>query len=360
MQDRPAGVVGVAIVGGGLAGSLLALALRERGVAVTLIDAALAGAPDAAPCSATAISYGALPGWPLANTGLARLAAQASRHWRRLQRRHGPLGWQPRALRLQGPNRALAGFSRLGLLPFSQVDTAVFTARMPALLLQAGVQLRPAQVRALSGAADGWRLELTDGSLCTAPQVVLAAGARCRQLWPALPARLRSSWATVLELGAFPPSQGPPAAWLPQAFTRLGLERRAASLAQPEWVVDPGLVPWGSGALLGQHTWMGAELALTPPPDSATCEQQLRQGLSGTAWSQAAGVVRQAPVAFCSSGGPLVGPVAQAPGLWLFTGFSAAFSQVPVLAPLLAAVVAGASAPAQQQLKQLGVWPAGG
>ena len=357
MQRAPAGVVGVLLVGGGLAGSLLALALRERGVAVTLIDASFDAASDDGPCSATAISYGALPGWPLANTGLARLAAQASRHWRRLQQRHGPLGWQPRALRLQGANRALAAISRLGLLPFSQVDTAVLMARMPQLLLEAGVQLLPTEVQGLSGDAGGWILELADGSSCTAPHVVLAAGARCRELWPALPQRLRSGWATVLELAAFPPSQGPPAAWLPQAFTRLGLECRADSLAQPEWVVDPGLVPWGSGALLGQHSWIAPGSALTAAPLSAACEVQLRQGLSGTAWADAAGVVRQAPVAFCSSGGPLVGPVAQAPGLWIFSGFSAAFSQVPVLAPLLAAVVVGASTPARQQLMQLGVWP---
>ncbi len=46
-------------------------------------------------------------------------------------------------------------------------------------------------------------------------------------------------------------------------------------------------------------------------------------------------------MAFCSDGQPLVGPVPEAPGLWQFCGFSAAFSQVPVLAPLLAAVIAG-------------------
>jgi glycine/D-amino acid oxidase-like deaminating enzyme len=74
-------------------------------------------------------------------------------------------------------------------------------------------------------------------------------------------------------------------------------------------------------------------------------------------------VVRQAAVAFCSSGAPLVGPVAEAPGLWVFSGFSAAFSQVPVLAPWLAmriAAPAGPSAVAQRQLQQLGVWPEGG
>jgi glycine/D-amino acid oxidase-like deaminating enzyme len=74
-------------------------------------------------------------------------------------------------------------------------------------------------------------------------------------------------------------------------------------------------------------------------------------------------VVRQAAVAFCSSGAPLVGPVAEAPGLWVFSGFSAAFSQVPVLAPWLAmrmAAPGGPSAAAQRQLQQLGVWPEGG
>ena len=108
----PSGAAGVVIVGGGLAGSLLALALREQGAAVELIDAA----PAAELCTATEISYGAMPGWPLLNTPLARLAAGASRRWRGLQRRHGELGWRPQQLRLLGPNRALSALSRLGLL----------------------------------------------------------------------------------------------------------------------------------------------------------------------------------------------------------------------------------------------------
>ena len=54
----PAGPV--LIVGGGLAGGLLALELRERGQAVTLLDGADAAASGLA--SPTALSYGGIPG----------------------------------------------------------------------------------------------------------------------------------------------------------------------------------------------------------------------------------------------------------------------------------------------------------
>lgn len=354
MGPGPAGVV---IVGGGLAGSLLALELRALGAAVTLIDAQ----PADGSSSATAISYGAIPGWPLAPSPLARLAAGASQCWRELERRHGPLGWQRRALRLQGDNRGLALAARLALLPFAQVDTAHLCARMPAVLAAAGVTHRQLQVRAIQAIAGGWQLQLGDGSCCTAEQVVLAAGAHGRGLWPGLPQRLRRSWASVLELAQWPEALGPAAASLPQGFTRLGLERRAAGLQQPAWVVDPGLVPWGAGALVGQHTWIAPEAMSAAAPNAALCTAQLRQALAcRPQWPLQAGVVRQAAVAFCSSGAPLVGPVDHAPGLWLFSGFSAAFSQVPVLAPLLAQCLAGGEACAQRRLQQLGVWPEGG
>lgn len=369
---------GVLIVGGGLAGGLLALALVELGVSVVVVDpgtgpsgsdALSSDTTSTSASSASAISYGALPGWPLADTPLARLAASAADRWQSLERRHGALGWQRRRLRLQGERWILEQATRLWPLPFSQVDALRLRTLLPQRLVAAGVSLHTARVQALEASpqGDGWQLCLSDGTQLTAAQLVLAAGAACRDLWPALPQRLRCSWAAVLELGAFPALLGPPAAWLPQTFTRVALERRAAQLPQPEWLVDAGVVPVGGGALLGQHSLVGPGLATGVVPDPLVIEQQLRQGLAAQAWgarlAALPGCLLQAPVAFCDGGVPLVGPVSGAEGLWVFAGFSAGFSQVPVLAPLLAQCLASAepaAGAAQQQLQHLGVWPAGG
>ena len=357
------------IVGAGLAGGLLALALRELQLPVAVVDPALSSplGPLTQP-SASRISYGAIPGWPLAPTPLARLAAGASRRWQQLERRHGSLGWQRRRLRLQGDAAALPAISRFWPLPFSQVDGAQLMAALPRRQAAAGVALHGARVETLErdGAA-GWQLRLASGELLRAPQVVLAAGAGVRALWPAVPAALRCSWAAVLQLDAFPPVLGRAAAWLPQRFQRVALEQRAAELQQPEWLVDVGLVPWASGALLGQHSLVRPGLACAAPPEAAATEAQLRQALAAHPWGSRLAALPaqllQAPVAFCPGGRPLVGPLPEAEGLWLFSGFSAAFSQVPVLAPLLAPCLAGsggAAAAAERRLQQLGVWPAGG
>ena len=61
-------------------------------------------------------------------------------------------------------------------------------------------------------------------------------------------------------------------------------------------------------------------------------------------------------MAFSRTGIPLAGPLAEAPGLFGFSGFSGGFAQVPVLAPLLAEVLAARSATAQGQLERLQVW----
>lgn len=356
--SAPADVV---IVGAGVAGALLALALRELGASVTVVAAPASHGL----CSATELSYGALPGWPLAPTPLARLAAGASKRWRLLQQRHGDLGWRPCRLRLHGAAAGLRPLSAWWPLPFAQVDAAVLAARLPLVLAAAGVTCKTGRVERLEPQAGaGWELTLSDGTNLPATQLVLAAGAHCRQLWPLLPQRLRSSWAAALELASFPASAplGRAAAWLPFSFGRVALERRAAGLSQPEWLVDGGLVPRAEGALLGQHTLVRPGLELGPAPPPLEVESQLRQELATQAWgaplAALPGHLRQAAVAFCSEGLPLVGPLAGAPGLWLFTGFSAGFSQVPVLAPLLAQALVLEVAPAAaatRRLQQLGL-----
>jgi len=354
--SAPADVV---IVGAGVAGGLLALALRELGASVTVVDAPASNGL----CSASELSYGALPGWPLAPTPLARLAAGASKRWRLLQERHGDLGWRPCRLRLHGAAAGWRPLSAWWPLPFAQVDSAVLTARLPLVLAAAGVTCKTGRVERLEPhAAAGWELTLSDGSSLLAAQLVLAAGAHCRQLWPDLPQRLRSSWAAALQLASFPAPLGRAAAWLPVSFGRVALERRAAGLSQPEWLVDGGLVPRAEGALLGQHTLVRPGLELGPAPPPLQVEAQLRQELAAQAWgaplAALPGHLRQAAVAFCSEGLPLVGPLADAPDLWMFTGFSAGFSQVPVLAPLLAQVLVSGGArseAAMRRLQQLGL-----
>jgi glycine/D-amino acid oxidase-like deaminating enzyme len=197
--------------------------------------------------------------------------------------------------------------------------------------------------------------------------VVLAAGAGCRRLWPALPPRLRVSWAGVLALARNP--GGSP--WLdlvrrgrvvqPARWRRPDLDRRAARPGAQAWVVDAGLAPWGAeGVLLGQISLLRRAEVECRAPDPVRMEDRLRRELARLDPALAAlpGPYRQVPVPFCSDGVPLVGPVEGAPGLWAFTGFSGAFAIVPPLADRLAEVIldgesaAGAAASDAQKRKR--------
>lgn len=328
------------VVGPGLAGSLLALALARRGRPVILV-----GPSEPA---ATSLSYG----------GLARSALGP---WRELERRHGPLGCRRCRWLLQGwplPFRPLPASLRAALspaLPFAQVDGERLAAALPPLLERAGVERRRALVRGIEPLpGGGWQLiaapEPGEVPLpARAGQVVLAAGAGSRRLWPPLPEALRFSWAGVIELDPSclkPPQQRLP--WLAQALQgaivqpwrlrRTPLEGRAAGLEGEEWIVDGGLALRGARVLMGQITLVGPALDPDHPPEPATMERRLRQGLAELDPRLAAlpGLYRQVAVPYCLDGQPLMGPVHRAPGLWVFTGFRGAFTTVPPLAEDLA------------------------
>ena len=363
-----AGSEPVLVVGTGLAGSLVALALADRGAAVTLIGPDLTaprvcegGRSSAGPGgasmtwpAATALSYGSVAGF-----------GPAAR-WRRLETSHGPLGWRASAVVLHGltpqgstqdrPAQGVLQELRRRLpplpapLPLSRLDGSALALRLPLALRAAGVVRIHGRLTGLEHLGAGaWALPLADGQVLTGRRVVLAAGAGSRALLPTLPERLRCSWAGVL-LQA--PCRGG-GRWLdavrrgwmvfPRQLQRPGLERRGRSAGQRSWVVDVSLAPWGDGLLAGQISWLppveGGVRAELTPPDAAWMETQLREELGrldpGLAALEAC--FHQVPVSYCSDGVPLSGPVA--PGLWVLAGVSNAYSRLPALAEELAAAI---------------------
>ena len=309
----------VAVIGGGLAGGLVALALAERGLSVVLVSAASLGLPN---------TLGPATSWSYA--GVLGPDLQA---WGELHERHGDLGLRRRRLHRHGQ-------------VFGQVDLIRFCQALPLALDRLGVRQLQAQVAQPPRRLDGlWQLELqgqADGPpSLQVGQVVLAAGAGCSALWPGLSQSLRSSWAGILHLEAWPDPKRYPSRWLrrargggvvlPQAMARPSLEQRAGALVQEEWVVDPGLACLGEGLLVGQISLVRPGLELGDPPDQAVMESRLRQALGhfDPVLAELPARYRQVPVSFCLDGKALAGPVAGAPGLWALAGFRGAFGEVP-------------------------------
>ena len=345
----------VAVIGGGLAGGLGALALAERGLAVVLVSAASLGLPNS-PGSATPLA-------PATSWSYAGVLGPDLDAWGQLQERHGDLGLRRRRLHRHG--QAWLDLSRLmpgARQAFGQLDLIRFCQALPLALDRLGVRQLQAQVDQPPRRVGGlWQLEL-QGQAAGPPsvqvgQVVLAAGAGCRALWPGLGEGLRSSWAGILHLEAWPDPKRYPSRWLrrasgggvvlPQAMVRPSLEQRAGSLAQEEWVVDPGLACLGDGLLLGQISLVRPGLELGAPPDPALMEGRLRQALGqfDPVLAELPARYRQVPVSFCVDGKALAGPVAGAPGLWALAGFRGAFGEVPRAAQSLADQIAASLAP---------------
>ena len=350
----------VLVIGGGLAGCLSALALRERGLPVTLLGQAPSWA------TASQFSYGGVPWWA------APALARAPEIWQALERRHGPLGWQSCILTLHGgganpPALAAAGTGvrallatagegglelrddqdqLLGLeLPYGRVDSSILAAALPAALERAGVGRRTGSALALESAGGApWQVRLEGGGALEADTVLLAAGAACAQLWPPLTPELATSWAGVLVLSAedLAASDLPPGAGagivMPLLGQRQALEQQTSSLVEGRAVVDAGLAPWGAAWLLGQISLVNPLGQRDPEPDPALMEARLRTGLAQV-WPQLASLpatYHQMPVSFTASGVPLLGPVADAPGLWVCAGVGAPFAALPPLLETLA------------------------
>ncbi len=361
----------VLVLGAGLAGGLLALALAERGALVTL-----AGEPAAA-LGATAISYGGVPWWAGADDPLGRLQSGAPQAWKALAARHGDLGWRSAELWLHGPRPAgdalplphapagtwltaaearrrepllaLADPHGVLVLPYGRLDPGVLLAGLERCLPALGVS-RCGLLQEPGALAQARRAH---------DHTVLCAGAHgdrlLRQLDLPVPPGLAHSWAGVL-IGR-DRSLAAERIVMPLQPRRPAREGAGAGVAA---VLDAGLAPApGGGLLLGQTSWFDQPLAPSAAADRALLADAARLLLAGhdldPALDLAGWTLQQRPVAFCHDGRPLVGPLEGAAGVSLFCGFAGPFALVPVLAPLLAeAVVSGDLAP----LQALGVLPA--
>lgn len=394
----------ILVVGGGLCGTLVALALSQRRLRVTMLTGAARPQPVPA---ATGYSYGGIPWWMGVGDGGRMLSGQGLARWRQLQEQHGDLGLRPAQLVLYwsatDDNTAVeaavealaaglpdgtrperwgrAAFCRgdlqaLGLtcagavgLPYGRIDGRHYRQAVGRVLRSQGVVCSPGAVDRLlvrHGRCTGARL--TDGAVLESDGAVLAPGAAMAGLLP-LPRAWRRfpyNWASVLPLEQ-------PLPW-PRIILQplLGRRERLERQGRADWVVDPGLAPWGGGLVFGQVTSLQHQPRLSRSADGPTplplagpwqprvaaarlrhALAQLAPGLVGAARRQGA-MVRHCPVSYSPDGRPWVGGCPGVENLWLFGGFRGGFALAPVLAPLLADAIAHRSplAPA------LGVDPA--
>ena len=295
------GAMDVLVAGGGLCGTLMALALSQRQLAVTLLTGSAHPTPIPA---ATGYSYGGIPWWMGVGTGGRVLSGQGLACWRRLQQRHGDLGLRPAALLLHWsaaddsaaveaavetltaslpegttperwgrPPFCRGALQALGLtcagaiqLPYGRIDNHRYRQAMGRVLHAQGVRCLPGAVDRLlvrHGQCIGVRL--TDGAVLESDGVVLATGAATASLLPLSKAYqwFPYSWASVLPLRQ--PRPCPEVILLPLLGRRERVERQGGAAL----VVDPGLAPWGWGHGVGsghQFSTPGQAFLFSGPP----------------------------------------------------------------------------------------------
>lgn len=368
----------VLVVGAGLCGSLLALALTHNGARVTLVDTLPVH-------TASSLSYGGVPWWAGADNALGQLQARALDCWRRLEDRYGDLGLTPARLLLHwpvGPHPAAAleavatlphavsgrhlcrqqlqrgrwGGWRLCCggaldLPYARVEPQRFHVGISRALAQHGVAVCRGHVAnlQLAGRTCGG-VRLTDGTALEASAVVLANGAGMSSLLPptSRTPSLPCTSAGVLRLALAQPF--PDVIVMPLLGKRQRLERqgyREGSAA----IVDAGLAPYRGGVLMGQVSRMeppgSPEDRASSQAAAAADEAMLRRAVAGfapglaTAPALTQATFHHCRVAFSPDGRPWAGAYPGVERLWVFGGFSGAFALAPVLAPLLAVEIMG-------------------
>jgi len=352
----------VLLLGAGLSGGLLALALAELGLEVELAGGSLAH-------SATGCSYGGVPWWTGGADPLGELLATAPQCWDQLQQRHGELGLRSAKLWLHWPAQAspnavaqmqqglaalpqqpqltelsaqeamdqeplIAGADLGGVLelPYWRVDPMAFQQGLERAWAAAGVQRRAP----LPAAELQQRLENGEA-------VVLCSGAATLALLQAIglqtPSALALSWAGVWQCdGAQLAAER---IVMPLLGQRSARETAASGAAV---ICDPGLAPApGGGLLIGQTSWF--ERPIDGPPSADDDVEQLsgvRAQLTPLLSDQSHGPLRlrQQPVAYSRDQKPLLGPVPGCRNLSLFTGFGGPFAMVPALTSLMAKALA--------------------
>jgi tRNA 5-methylaminomethyl-2-thiouridine biosynthesis bifunctional protein len=338
----------IAIVGAGIAGASAARALRALGSEPLVLDAdgpgsGASGNPAAlvtprldaglgpvaelfAQAFARAVRlYEAAPGAIIAR-GVLQLAA-GERDPERFAKIAGSDLFEPGALR---PLTADEASTRLGEPVPAALDMATALVVEPAAVMAAWAgEVGRAPVARIERRGDAWALFDADGRMVAeADGVILAAGQACAGLWPDIPlspVRGQASWV--------PGEPAPPAvAWGGYALpTRDGL-LFGATHDRGDRTLD---------VRESDHRRNLETLGKALPALAARLAEKRLQGR--------AGVRATTPDRL-----PLAGPVKDAPGLFLLTGFgSRGFSVAPLLAEHVAALAIDAPSPLAGPLADL-------